>query len=105
VGALRGEVILSTGMASLGEIEAAISVLEMAGTSRDHLTVLHCTTEYPAPYSEVNLAAMCTIRDSFGVKVGYSDHTAGIAVPIAAVALGASVIEKHFTIDRSLPGP
>jgi N,N'-diacetyllegionaminate synthase len=98
-------VILSTGMAGLGEIEAALSVLEQAGTPRARITVLHCTTEYPTPMPEVNLRAMLSIRDAFGVAVGYSDHTPGIEVATAAVALGASVIEKHFTLDRNLPGP
>ena len=98
-------VILSTGMASLGEIEAALAVLEKAGTSRCQITVLHCTTEYPAHPVEVNLRAMQTIAQAFGVAVGYSDHTEGIAVPIAAVAMGATVIEKHLTLDRALPGP
>ncbi len=98
-------VILSTGMATLGEIEAALAVLQQAGTSRSQITVLHCTTEYPAPPEEVNLRAMNTIAQAFGVAVGYSDHTDGIAVPIAAVAMGATVIEKHLTLDRKLPGP
>jgi len=98
-------VLLSTGMATLGEIEAAIEAVEQAGTSRDRITVLHCTTEYPTPMGEVNLNAMVNMGKAFGVAVGYSDHTQGIEVPIAAVALGASVIEKHFTLDRSLPGP
>jgi sialic acid synthase SpsE len=92
-------------MADLGEIEAAIDVVEQAGTPRDKITVLHCTTEYPAPMEDVNLRAMVNIGKAFGVSVGYSDHTPGIEVPIAAVALGATVIEKHFTLDRSLPGP
>ena len=105
VGRYGKSVILSTGMATLGEIESALSVLELAGTPREHITVLHCNTEYPTPMSDVNLRAMCTIRDAFGVKVGYSDHTLGIEVSIAAVALGATVIEKHFTLDRNLPGP
>jgi N,N'-diacetyllegionaminate synthase len=98
-------VILSTGMAKLGEVEAAIDVLEDAGVSREDMTVLHCTTEYPAPFDEVNLNILATLRQSFGVQVGYSDHTQGIEVAIAAVALGARVIEKHFTLDRNLPGP
>ncbi len=98
-------IILSTGMATLGEVEAAIDVLEIAGTPRAMITVLHCNTEYPTPMSDVNLRAMLAMRGAFGVVVGYSDHTAGIEVPIAAVALGAQVIEKHFTLDRSLPGP
>jgi N-acetylneuraminate synthase len=98
-------VILSTGMANLGEIETALEVIEAAGTPRDLITVLHCTTEYPAPFSDVNLRAMLTIKNSLGVQIGYSDHTPGIEVSIAAVALGATVIEKHFTMDRNLPGP
>ena len=98
-------VLLSTGMANLGEIEAAINVVERAGTPREKITVLHCTTEYPTPMEDVNLFAMVNIGRAFGVSVGYSDHTPGIEVPIAAVALGATVIEKHFTLDRNLPGP
>ncbi len=105
VGAFKKPIILSTGMANLGEIEAALEVLETAGTRRDLITVLHCNTDYPTPIADVNLRAMCSIRDAFGVAVGYSDHTMGIEVPIAAVALGASVIEKHLTLDRNLPGP
>lgn len=105
VGGLGRQVILSTGMATLDEVGSAIEVLERAGTSRKHMTVLHCTTEYPAPMVDVNLRAMLTIRDAFGVAVGYSDHTSGIEVATAAVALGATVIEKHFTLDRNLPGP
>jgi N,N'-diacetyllegionaminate synthase len=98
-------VIMSTGMASLGDIEAALDALTEAGTPRERVTLLHCTTEYPAPLEEVNLRAMQTLRVAFGVDVGYSDHTVGIDVPIAAVALGATVIEKHFTLDRTLRGP
>jgi N,N'-diacetyllegionaminate synthase len=105
IGAQGQPVILSTGMANLGEIEAALDVLEQAGTPRSQITVLHCTTEYPAPPEEVNLRAMNTIAQALGVAVGYSDHTDGIAVPIAAVAMGATVIEKHLTLDRNLPGP
>jgi len=105
IGKLGRSVILSTGMATLGDIEAAIDVLEQAGTARAQMTVLHCTTEYPTPMNEVNLCAMQSIHAAFGVAVGYSDHTAGIEVAIAAVAMGATVIEKHFTIDRNLPGP
>lgn len=105
IGRLGKAVILSTGMATMGEIEAAIDVLEQAGSSRANITVLHCTTEYPTPMAEVNLRAMQSIHTAFGVAVGYSDHTSGIEVAIAAVALGASVIEKHFTLDRNLPGP
>ena len=99
------DIILSTGMASIGEIEAAIEAIEAAGLQRERITILHCTTEYPAPFDEVNLRAMDTIGRAFGVQVGYSDHTQGIEVSLAAVALGAKVIEKHFTLDRSLPGP
>lgn len=98
-------VILSTGMASLGDIESALAVLEQGGIDREHITVLHCNTEYPTPMADVNLRAMRNIGQAFEVAVGYSDHTAGIDVAIAAVALGATVIEKHFTLDRSLPGP
>jgi N,N'-diacetyllegionaminate synthase len=105
VGAFGKPLILSTGMATLGEIEAALDACEIAGTPRSRVTVLHCNTEYPTPMSDVNLRAMCSIRDAFGVAVGYSDHTLGIEVPIAAVALGATVIEKHLTLDRNLPGP
>ncbi len=105
IGQFGKAIILSTGMATLGEIEAAIDVLERAGTPRRNLTVLHCTTEYPTPMCEVNLRAMNSIQAAFGVAVGYSDHTQGIEVAIAAVAMGATVIEKHFTLDRKLPGP
>jgi N,N'-diacetyllegionaminate synthase len=105
IGQLEKAIILSTGMATMGEIEAAIDVLEQSGTPRERVTVLHCTTEYPTPMNEVNLSAMKSIQKAFGVAIGYSDHTSGIEVAIAAVALGASVIEKHFTLDRELPGP
>lgn len=105
IGKLGKSVILSTGMSTLGDIEAAIDVLEKAGTARAQITVLHCTTEYPTPMNEVNLRAMQSIHAAFGVAVGYSDHTPGIEVAIAAVAMGATVIEKHFTLDRNLPGP
>jgi N,N'-diacetyllegionaminate synthase len=105
IGQLRKSIILSTGMATLGDIDAALDVLEQAGTARAQITVLHCTTEYPTPMNEVNLRAMQSIHSAFGVAVGYSDHTQGIEVAIAAVAMGASVIEKHFTLDRNLPGP
>jgi len=127
--ALTGKpAILSTGMSTLGDIELALGVLAFgylrlneapsiaaferaygsnAGRQklRDNLTLLHCTTEYPAPFDEVNLHAMTTMRQAFGVPVGYSDHTRGIAIPLAAVALGAVMIEKHFTLDQNLPGP
>jgi N-acetylneuraminate synthase len=122
------DVILSTGMSTLGEVETALACLafgfiapndspsldaflsayispEGQDSLRKRVTLLHCTTEYPAPFGEVNLRSMRTLRDAFNLPVGYSDHTEGIAVSIAAAALGASVIEKHFTLDRSLPGP
>jgi N,N'-diacetyllegionaminate synthase len=99
------EIILSTGMSTLKEIEEALSVLLKNGAKIENITVLHCTTNYPARMYEVNLNAMTTIGKNFGVKFGYSDHTVGIEVSIAAVALGATVIEKHFTLDRNLPGP
>lgn len=105
VGTLDRDIIVSTGMCDLGEIEAALAALERAGTPRNRVTVLHCTTAYPAPLEDVNLRAMTTIRDVLDVRVGYSDHTSGIDVAIAAVALGARVIEKHLTLDRALPGP
>lgn len=105
IGSLGKRLILSTGMATLREIEEALAILEAAGTSRQRITVLHCNTEYPTPMEDVNLRAMLTIRDAFGVQVGYSDHTLGIEVAIAAVALGATVIEKHFTLDRRMTGP
>lgn len=101
----RKPTILSTGMASMEEIKAAIDVLVANGLSKEIITVLHCNTEYPTPMKDVNLLAMNTIQNELGVKVGYSDHTLGIEVPIAAAALGATVIEKHFTLDRSMPGP
>jgi len=99
------EIILSTGMANLQEVKDAIKVIEVEGITRDRITVLHCNTEYPTPMQDVNLLAMHHIARELDVKIGYSDHTLGIEVPIAAVALGAVVIEKHFTIDRTLPGP
>ena len=98
-------IILSTGMSNLGEIEDAITILIKYGASRENITVLHCNTEYPTPMEDVNLTAMLTISQAFGVKIGYSDHTLGIEVPTAAVALGATVIEKHFTLDRNMAGP
>jgi len=98
-------IILSTGMADLMEVEQAMNRLLEAGLHKDKITLLHATTNYPAPYDEVNLSAMKTMVDKFGVKVGYSDHTDGIEISIAAVALGAKVIEKHFTLDRSMEGP
>ena len=105
VGKYGKPVILTTGMANLGEIETALDVLETSGTPRNKITVLQCNTEYPTPLEDVNLRAMLAIRDAFGVAVGYSDHTLGIEVPVAAVSLGATVIDKHFTLDCNLPGP
>ena len=98
-------VILSTGMSTNEDVDAAIKALCDNGLKREQMTLLHCNTEYPTPMQDVNLRAMNAMRERFGVKVGYSDHTKGIEVPIAAVALGAEVIEKHFTLDKSLPGP
>lgn len=98
-------IILSTGMATLEEIGAAIDIMVAHGADRETMTVLHCNTEYPTPMEDVNLMAMLTIAKKVSVPIGYSDHTLGIEVPIAAVALGAKVIEKHFTLDRNLPGP
>lgn len=105
IGGLNKQVILSTGMASLGEIETAIQSLTQAGTQREKIRILHANTEYPTPMVDVNLKAMQTIGQAFNLAYGYSDHTNGIEIPIAAVALGASVIEKHFTLDKTLPGP
>ncbi len=105
IGALNKPVIMSTGMSTLDEVSDAINVLVEAGLNKNDLTILHCNTNYPASAEEVNLQAMITIKNEFDIKVGYSDHTLGIEIAIAAVALGASVIEKHFTLDRSLSGP
>lgn len=105
IGSYAKPVILSTGMANLGEIEAAIGVLEETGLPREKITVLHCNTEYPTPMHDVNLHAMQSIARAFDVAVGYSDHTDGMEVAVAAVALGACMIEKHLTLDRDLPGP
>ena len=105
VASLFPEVILSTGMATIDEIKDAVKVLTDNGVSKDKITILHCNTEYPTPMEDVNLKAMLHIQRELGIPVGYSDHTLGIEVPIAAVALGATVIEKHFTLDKTLPGP
>lgn len=99
------DVIMSTGMCEEQDIQNAIDVLTKYGIKKEQITLLHCNTQYPTPYSDVNLNAMNSIKTTFGTKVGYSDHTQGIEIPIAAVALGATVIEKHFTLDRNLPGP
>ena len=105
VASLFPEVILSTGMATIDEIKDAVKVLIDNGVSKDKITILHCNTEYPTPMEYVNLKAMLHIQRELGLPIGYSDHTLGIEVPIAAVALGATVIEKHFTLDKTLPGP
>jgi N,N'-diacetyllegionaminate synthase len=96
-------IILSTGMSTLDEVQVAMDVLKENGAGE--ITLLHCTTQYPTPYADVNLNAMLTLKNKFGCKVGYSDHTPGIEIPVAAVAMGASVIEKHFTLDRNMEGP
>ncbi len=101
----QGDVILSTGMSTSEDIQNAVDVLLKWGKTKDQITILHCNTEYPTPFEDVNLRAMLSIKEHFGTQVGYSDHTRGIEVPIAAVALGATVIEKHFTLDRNMPGP
>ncbi len=105
IGKMNKPLILSTGMATLDEVLAALKILEEAGTAKDSITVLHCTSAYPAPISDVNLRAMISIREQLGVNVGYSDHTMGIEVAVAAVALGAKIIEKHLTLDKNMPGP
>lgn len=97
------DIILSTGMCEMCEISEALQILQRDG--KRNITILHCTTQYPTPYEDVNLKAMKTLRDTFGYAVGYSDHTKGITIPIAAVAMGATVIEKHFTLDRTMEGP
>jgi N,N'-diacetyllegionaminate synthase len=104
-GAMNLPIILSTGMATLMEVERALLILEDSGANRNQITVLHCNTEYPTPMEDVNLRAMLSMKEKLGVNIGYSDHTLGIEVPIAAVAMGATVIEKHFTLDRSMDGP
>ena len=98
-------IIMSTGMATLGEIEVAISNIENEGISKNNLNLLHCTSEYPAPLEDVNLSAMNTLAKAFKIKVGYSDHTEGISVAVAAAALGAEIIEKHLTLDKNMKGP
>lgn len=105
IAALQQPTILSSGMASIEEINAALSCLFNHGLNKERLVLLHCTTEYPTPWQDVNLRAMVSLAEQFGIVTGYSDHTQGIEVAIAAVAMGARVIEKHFTLDRSLPGP
>ena len=105
IGSFNEEVIFSTGMSTLGDIENALKIIISAGTLKENITILHCNTEYPTPMKDVNLKAMLTIKNAFDVKIGYSDHTLGIEIPIAAVALGATVIEKHFSLDKSMTGP
>ena len=106
IGGLGKKVILSTGMANLGEIEYALGTLTQSGNLPEHITILHCNTEYPTPMEDVNLKAMQTLASAFpGIDIGYSDHTLGIEIPIAAVALGATIIEKHFTLDKTMEGP
>jgi len=105
IGSMGKLIIMSTGMSTLDEVRDALNVLIESGTEKEQITILHCNTEYPTPMKDVNLKAMITIRDELGVNVGYSDHTLGIEIPIAAAAMGATVIEKHFTLDRTLPGP
>ena len=105
VGSLEKQVILSTGMSNLQEVSDALNILIDAGTPKENMTVLHANTMYPTPMEDVNLNAMLTIRKEFGVAIGYSDHTLGVEVDIAAVAMGASCIEKHFTLDRVMDGP
>jgi len=105
IGRMGKPIILSTGMSTLEEVQKALNVLLESGAEKEKITILHCNTEYPTPMEDVNLKAMLTIREELGVNIGYSDHTLGIEIPIAAVAMGATVIEKHFTLDRSLPGP
>lgn len=103
IGKKKESVIMSTGMCTMEDVHAAVKVLKDFGTT--DITLLHCTTEYPAPYDSVNLKAMLTLQKEFGCKVGYSDHTNGIEIPVAAVAMGAAVIEKHFTLDKNMEGP
>jgi N,N'-diacetyllegionaminate synthase len=105
IGRLNKRLIVSTGMAYLAEIEDVLRILMESGTKKENITILHCNTQYPTPVDDVNLNAMITIRDTFKVNVGYSDHTIGIEIAIAAVALGASVVEKHFTMDKNMNGP
>jgi len=105
IGILNKKIIMSTGMANLEEVKEAINILVNEGTNRKNISLLHCTTEYPVPFDEVNLKAMLTLKEKFGLKVGYSDHTEGIEVAIAAASLGAEIIEKHFTLDKTMKGP
>ena len=105
IASLFSEVILSTGMADINEVKDAVNILLKGGVDKEKLTVLHCNTEYPTPMKDVNLKAMLHIKEELGINIGYSDHTLGLEVPVASVALGARVIEKHFTLDRNMDGP
>ena len=105
IGKMGKPIIMSTGMSTLDEVHNALNILIESGAEKEKITILHCNTEYPTPMKDVNLKAMLTIKDELGVNIGYSDHTLGIEVPIAAVAMGATVIEKHFTLDRTMLGP
>jgi N,N'-diacetyllegionaminate synthase len=105
IGRKNKQIIISTGMATLEEIKKAVAIMVEAGTPKEKIAVLHCNTEYPTPMKDVNLKAMNQIGEELGITIGYSDHSLGIEVPIAAVAMGAQIIEKHFTLDRNLPGP
>ena len=105
IGGLQKRIILSSGLSSLDEVGDALKILISAGADLNKITVLHCTSEYPAPMKDVNLKAMQSLKKAFNINVGYSDHTLGIEVPVAAVAMGATVIEKHSTTDKTLPGP
>jgi N,N'-diacetyllegionaminate synthase len=105
IGKMEKPIIMSTGMSTLDEVRNALNILIESGAEKEQITILHCNTEYPTPMKDVNLKAMLTIKDELGVNIGYSDHTLGVEVSIAAVAMGATVIEKHFTLDRNMPGP
>jgi len=105
IGSMGKSIVMSTGMATLEEVQAALNILLESGTKKNQITILHCNTEYPTPMQDVNLNAMLTLKEKLGVNVGYSDHTLGIEISIAAVAMGATVIEKHFTLDRNQQGP
>jgi N,N'-diacetyllegionaminate synthase len=105
IGCSKKKIILSTGMATLDEVKEALNILIQSGSSKEDITVLHCNTEYPTPFKDVNLKAMLTLKKELNVNIGYSDHTVGIEVPIAVAALGATIIEKHFTLDRNMEGP
>lgn len=105
IGGMDIPIIMSTGMSTLDEVRDALNILLEVGAKKDKITILHCNTEYPTPMEDVNLRAMLTIKEELGTQIGYSDHTLGIEVPIAAASMGGTVIEKHFTLDRTLPGP